>query len=132
MSFLSRLSSADSQNFVCSQSELLAKLFLTAVATAAARRSPRALISSVYPLPEFNIGDLVAEDWLDEFDKNATDFGEIRGLSYVPDNSSDYPPKTWVYYVYWTSTTCGCDSSYPCYDDIRPITGDHLRLVKQS
>jgi len=28
-----------------------------------------------YPLPKFKIGDLVADDWVDEFGREVTDFG---------------------------------------------------------
>jgi hypothetical protein len=119
------LSRSDSQNVACSRRELLGNF----AAIGAALSLPVSKLESTYPEPEFKIGDLVAEDWFDEFDKSATDFGEIRGLSYIPDNSSGYPANTWVYYVYWTRTTCGCDSSYPCYIDTEPVTGDRLRLV---
>jgi hypothetical protein len=129
MSFLGRLSSVNSQNFVCSQPELLGKLFVMAVATAAASRLRKGLVSKAYPLPDFKIGDLVAEDWLDEFDENATDFGEVRGICYLPQKDGSLPANTWVYLVNWTRSTCGCDSSYPCYDG-QPIAGDRLRLVQ--
>jgi hypothetical protein len=125
MSFFWGLSCSDSQNVACSRRELLGNF----AAIGAALLLPESKSESVYPESEFKIGNLVAEDWVDEFDKDATDFGEVRGLSYIPDNASGYPANTWVYYVYWTRTTCGCDSSYPCYDDTQPITGDRLRLI---
>jgi hypothetical protein len=117
--------STEPLNSACSRRELLGNF----VAISAALSLPDSQSKFPYPLPEFKIGDLVAEDWVDEFDENATDFGEVRGLSYLPENGGYYPANTWVYYVHWTRTTCGCDSSYPCYDDTQPITGDRLRLV---
>jgi hypothetical protein len=129
MSFLGRLSSVNSQNFVCSQSELLGKLFVMAVATAAASRSRKALIPKAYPLPKFNIGDLVADDWIDEFENEATDFGQVTGICYLPEEDFDCPANTWVYFIHWTATTCGSDSHYPCFDG-QPKQADKLRLVE--
>lgn len=84
-----------------------------------------------YPSPKFKIGDFVAEDWVDEFDNKSTDFGEIRGICYLPENYFNHPANTWVYFVYWTHTTCGGNSGYPCFAG-EPTRGDHLKLVKQS
>jgi hypothetical protein len=128
MSFFWGLSHSDSQDFACSRRELLGKVS----AIGAALVLPQFQPESPYPLPEFKIGDLVAEDWVDEFDETVTDFGEVRGMSYLPEETSGYPANTWVYYVYWTRTTCGADSSYPCYDDTQPVAGDCLRLVNHS
>src|SRR4028118_1547268 len=129
MSFLGRLSSVNSQSFVCSQSELLGKLFVMAVATAAASRSRKALIPGVYPLPKFNIGDWVAEDWIDEFDNEVTDFGQVTGICYLPEEYFDCPANTWVYFIHWIRASSGLDSCYPCFDG-QPKQADHLRLVQ--
>jgi hypothetical protein len=84
-----------------------------------------------YPSPKFKIGDLVADDWVDEFGEDATDFGEVRGICYLPEEYFDCPANTWVYFIYWTRTTCGLDTHYPCFNG-EPTKGDRLRLVKQS
>jgi hypothetical protein len=80
------------------------------------------------PLPEFKLGDLVADDWLDEFDGEATEFGEVVGMCYLPQKNSIFPPNTWVYFIHWTHSTCGADFAYPCYDG-EPTGGDRLRLI---
>jgi hypothetical protein len=89
------------------------------------------------PLPEFNIGDLVAQDWLDEFDKNATDFGEVIGLCYLPTgegilkNGKGFLDNSWTYYIYWTHSTCGPDVSFPCFDG-EPSAAEELRLIRHA
>ncbi len=86
------------------------------------------------PLPAFNIGDLVASDWVDEFDEDVTDFGEVVGLCFLPKCESFFRERnclsanSWAYYIYWTHSTCGCDISFPCFDG-EPIAVEELRLV---
>lgn len=80
------------------------------------------------PLPQFKIGDLVAEDWLDEDDENATDFGEVLGIRWLPEGHSSFAANTWVYYIYWTHSTTGSTYCYPCYDG-EATEADRLRLV---
>lgn len=121
--------STEPQNFACSRRALPGKLFAIAGAMLLPERRSEISVTPTEVQPEFKVGDLVAEDYADEFDKNATDFGEVRGMSYVPNSISGCSPNTWVYYVYWTRTTSGCDSSYPCYDDTQPVTRDRLRLI---
>jgi len=84
-----------------------------------------------YPLPKFKIGDLVADDWVDEFGQDVTDFGEVRGICYLPEDDFDCPANTWIYFVYWTRTTCNANFGYPCFSG-QPMAGDKLRLIKQS
>jgi hypothetical protein len=87
------------------------------------------------PLPEFNIGDLVATDWLDENDEDETDFGEVIGLCYIPNHGNYLRDRkgllvnTWAYYIYWTHSTCGSEISFPCFDG-EPIALEELRLVR--
>lgn len=89
------------------------------------------------PLPEFNIGDLIAQDWLTEFDENMTDFGEVIGLCYLPSgkgvigNCKGLLGNTWTYYIYWTHSTCDSDISYPCFDG-EPSAARELRLVRHA
>ncbi len=124
---MSRLSQSDSQNFACSRRELPGKLL--AIAGALLLPERRSKVTEVQP--QFKIGDLIAQDWLDENDVEATDFGEVLGARYLPEGHSCFPANSWVYYINWTSTTCGADFSYPCYDG-EPTRECDLRLVKQS
>lgn len=84
-----------------------------------------------YPLPEFAIGDLVAQDWIDEFDKEAVDCGRVLGLRYLPQGHSIFPSNSWLYYIYWTHTTCGLQHHYPCYDG-EPTRAEDLRLASHE
>jgi hypothetical protein len=96
-------------------------------------RSQPATPSSKLPKPEFAIGDLVAQDWIDEFDKDSVDFGEVLGLRYLPPSEGycSYPGNNWLYYIRWTRTTCGLDYLYPCYDG-EPTMASELRLVNHA
>jgi hypothetical protein len=124
---MSRLFQPDSQNFACSRRELPGKLL--AIAGALLLPERRSKVTEMQP--QFKIGDLIAQDWLDENDVEATDFGEVLGSRYLPEGHSCFPANSWVYYINWTSTTCGADFSYPCYDG-EPTRECDLRLVKQS
>lgn len=85
-------------------------------------------------LPEFNIGDLVALDWEGNEEEDApqfaTDFGEVVGLCHLPDDGYYYPRGTWVYYIYWTHSTCSA-CAYPCFEG-EPSAGNTLRLVSHG
>ena len=89
------------------------------------------------PLPKFNIGDLVASDWIDDEDEDATDFGEVVGLCYIPRHENFLRDRkgllenSWAYYIYWTRSTHGPDISFPCFDG-EPIAPDELRLVSHA
>lgn len=127
MTFTECLSSADLQTFAFPRRELLQKLFSVAVATAAVKRSPKLLVFKNCS-PKFNIGDLVAEDYLDEWDQIATDFGEVVGFCLLPKRHLNTSSGNWVYFIYWTHSTCGVESCYPCYDG-QPTNAEQLRLV---
>lgn len=124
MSCLAHLSSAGFQGLMTLPCDLWEKFWLLAPLFLRLQRHP-------YALPKFNIGDLVIEDWIDELGNEFTDFGEIRGLCYLPKDDFYYPANTWVYFVYWTRTTCDADSCYPCFSEV-PTKGDELKLIKQS
>lgn len=123
MPFSGRLSSAGFQTPVLSRRSVLGNFFATAVATAAAKRSPELSVPKNSPLPEpkFNIGDSVAYEWEPD-DEDApdfiTDFGEIMGMRWMPEpDGYSSGRNTWVYFVRWTrSTDDSLLSSYPCYD----------------
>jgi len=93
-----------------------------------------AFVANKRPLPKFNIGDLIALDWEGNEDpdapQSATDFGEVVGLCYLPEDYAYYPNNTWVYYIYWTHSTCS-ECSYPFFEG-EPATGDTLRLVSHG
>jgi hypothetical protein len=131
MSFLGRQSDTDVAKFKFSRRELPGKLFAIAGALLLPERRSEVLVAPTEVQPKFKIGDLIAQDWLDENDVEATDFGEVLGSRYLPEGHSCFPANSWVYYINWTSTTCGADFSYPCYDG-EPTRECDLRLVKQS
>ena len=114
--------------FTLPRRELLQKTASAALLCFAPRSQPAREFSTKYGTPQFRIGDLVAEDWLDEFDEQATDFGEILGVRWLPEGHSSFSANTWVYYIYWTHSTCGASFCYPCYDG-EPTEAERLRLV---
>jgi hypothetical protein len=128
MSFSERLSNADEQTSALSRRDLLGQISAIAVTATGAKLLPQIAIPAKYPLPKFSIGDLVAENWIDEFGKEQTDFGEILGMRWLPEGHSCFEANTWVYYIYWTHNTCGSEFCYPCYDG-EPTRGCDLRLA---
>jgi hypothetical protein len=80
--------------------------------------------------PKFKIGDLVAEDWLNENDEVDTEFGQVLGMAYFKKAQSCFEANSWVYYVNWTSSTSDADFVYPTYDQ-EPSRESDLRLLKQ-
>lgn len=128
MTFSERLSNADEQTSAFSRRDLLEKISAIAVAATGAKLLPQLPVPAKYPSPQFNIGDLIAYDWLNEDDGEETDFGEIIGVRWVPEPESCFEANIWVYYIYWTHGTGGPDISYPCYDG-EPTVADDLRLV---
>ena len=122
--------STEPQNFACSRRALPGKLFAIAGALLLPERRREIPVMQTEVQPKFKIGDLVAQDWVDEDDVAATDFGQVFGLCYFPEPQSCFPGKSWVYYINWTSsTTCGIDSiTFPCYDGEGTRESD-LRLV---
>jgi hypothetical protein len=136
MTFLGRLSGADSQTSALSRRELLGKSLAIGMLSLLPKPQPQPKCKSSYPSPEFKIGDLVSSDWKpdqedDDAPDSATDFGEILGLRLVLEpESGQVAANTWLYYVLWTHSTCGA-TCYPCYDG-EPTRGCDLKLVKQS
>ena len=133
---MSRLFQSDSQNFACSRRELPGKLFVIVGALLLPKSQvelPRSQVeSSTHPLPEFNVGDLVAQDWNPEDDdapESATDFGEILGMRWIPEPDGYCSiGNTWVYYIRWTHSTCpGCLTESYC--DGEPTYSSDLRLA---
>jgi hypothetical protein len=140
MSFFGFLFNAGSQNFGLSRRELLGKSLAIGAVSLLPVNSQQPTVNSQqstkssYSLPEFNIGDLVASDWEpdeedDDAPDSATDFGEILGMRWLPEAESCFAANTWVYYIWWTHSTCD-GTCYPCYDG-EPTRGCDLRLVKQ-
>jgi hypothetical protein len=136
MSFFWGLSHSDSQNFACSRRELLGKVSAIGAASLLPQSKVELLVPQKYPLPEFQIGDLVASDWIGDDDEDTpdsgTDFGEILGMRWVPQpDEFSLATNTWVYFVYWTHSTSGDYDWYPCYEG-EPSNACDLRLVKRS
>ncbi len=122
-----------SQHFTFSRRGLLQGLAAVGLPFLVPRVEP-ATSPGERPLPEFKIGDLIAQDWEGNEDEDApqsaTDFGEVVGLCYLPQDGSYYPRNTWVYYVYWTHSTCS-ECSYPFFDG-EMTAGNTLRLVNHA
>jgi hypothetical protein len=131
MSFLGRLSGADTQNLTFPRRELPAKLLALGLAVLLPERQPQALIAPTETQPKFKIGDLVAEDWLNEDGEVDTEFGQVLGMAYFMKAQSCFEADTWVYYVNWLSSTSDADFAYPTYDQ-EPSRESDLRLVEQS
>jgi len=96
---------------------------------------PKPQPTSLYPSPEFKMGDLVAYDWEPEDDdapEFATDFGEILGMRWVPEpDGYCMIGNAWVYFIRWTHSTCPDILSEPCYDG-EPTYSFDLRLVSHD
>ena len=131
MTFLDDRLDGRSQLFTFARRDFLQKAASAALPFLIPRSQPVDSFFGGRPLPQFKIGDLVAEDWLDEYDENATDFGEVLGVRWLPEGHSSFPANTWVYYVYWTHSTTGSTYCYPCYDG-EPTEADRLRLVSHD
>ncbi len=69
----------------------------------------------------FDIGDKVADHWIDEFEIDQIEYGQVMGVCWHPRK------KVWAYLVDWTHGTMP-SSAYPCFDGHLVIRGD-LRLV---
>jgi hypothetical protein len=125
---MSRFSTKEPLNFTCSRRELPGKLLAIAGALLLPERRSEVLAIPTKVQPKFKIGDLVAEDWLDEYDAVATDFGQVLGMAYFLQAQSCFEANSWVYYVNWTHSTSGPDFAYPTYDQ-EPSRESDLRLV---
>ena len=128
MSFSGRQSAADMANFKFSRRELPGKLFAIAGALLLPERRSEVLLAPMKVQPKFKIGDLVAEDWLDEDDEIATEFGQVLGMAYFQKAQSCFEANSWIYYVNWTSSTSDADFDYPTYDQ-EPSRESDLRLL---
>lgn len=128
MPFSNCLSSADLQTLTFPRRELPGKLLAIGVALLLPKPQPK----SSYPLPEFNMGDLVAYDWEpddDEAPEFVTDFGEVMGMRWVPEPDGHcLAANAWVYYINWTHSTCPGILPNPCYEG-EPTYSSNLRLV---
>jgi len=131
MPFLGRQSDTDVAKFKFSRRELPGKLFAIAGALLLPERRSEVLLAPTKVQPKFKIGDLVAEDWLDENDEVATDFGQVLGMAWFEKAQSCFKAESWVYYVNWTHSTCGADSCYPTYDQEASRESD-LRLISAA
>jgi hypothetical protein len=143
MSFSRRQSATDMANFKFSRRELPGKLFAIAGALLLPKPQPEALVTPaevqskpqpeilVTPTevqPKFKIGDLVAEDWVNDDDEVNTEFGQVLGMAYFKKTQSCFEANSWVYYVNWTSSTSEADFAYPTYDQ-EPSRESDLRLL---
>ncbi|MEG4964195.1 MULTISPECIES: hypothetical protein [unclassified Microcoleus] len=91
----------------------------------ALRRQPTTIkLPNKYPAPPFHIGDMVADEWIDEFETKHCEIGEVVGICWHPHK------KRWEYLINWIAGA-GSEMNYPCFD--RHLTshevGAKLRLV---
>lgn len=131
MTFLRSLSGTDLQTSTFPRRELPGKLLALFLALLLPERRSEVLAIPAKVQPKFKIGDLVAEDWVNEDDEVDTEFGQVLGMAYFMKSQLCFEADTWIYYVNWTHSTCGADFSYPTYDQ-EPSRESDLRLVKQS
>jgi hypothetical protein len=120
--------STEPLNFACSRRELPGKLFAIAGALLLPERRSEVLVTPTEVQPKFKIGDLVAEDWVNDDDQVETEFGQVLGMAYFKKAQSCFKANSWVYYVNWTSSTSDADFAYPTYDQ-EPSRESDLRLV---
>jgi hypothetical protein len=125
---LGRLSRADLQNVKFPRRELPGKLLAIGVALLLPERRSEVLAIPTETQPKFKIGDLVAEDWVNDNDELHTEFGQVLGMAYFKKAQSCFEANTWVYYVNWTSSTSDADFAYPTYDQEASKESD-LRLL---
>jgi len=133
MPISARFPGGRSQHFTFPRRELLQRLASAALLCLVPRPQPLSSHPAL-PKPKFAIGDLVALDWEGNEEEDApqfaTDFGKVVGLCHLPEDDYYHPRNTWVYYIYWTHSTCSA-CSYPCFEG-EPTAGDTLRLVKHG
>lgn len=72
----------------------------------------------------FRIGDEVAERWIDEFDNERIEYGEVCGIGWQPKE------RMWVCLINWTKGD-SADDFYPCFDE-RLVPARDLRLVSHG
>lgn len=93
------------------------------------RPQPVKSFSGNRPVPRFNIGDLIACDWVDEVGDDITELGEVVGLCYLYEGGRSYPDNNWVYYIRWTHSSVENDfPQFPCFE-WEPSTGDDWRCI---
>jgi hypothetical protein len=136
--------STEPLNFGCSRRELPGKLFAIAgvlllpnrrevpVTPTEVQAKPQSkmLATPTEVQPKFKIGDLVAEDWINDDDKVETEFGQVLGMAYFKKAQSCFEANSWVYYINWTSSTSDANFAYPTYNQ-EPSRESDLRLLKQ-
>jgi hypothetical protein len=110
MAFSGRLSSLRPQSLAFRRRELWGKLFSVMAAMAAVKRSHKVLVSKNYPLADFSIGDVVADKWVDEFEMEHCEVGEVLGICWHPVRCR------WEYLINWTAGA-GPEICYPCFDE---------------
>jgi hypothetical protein len=128
MTFLQSLSATDLQTLTFPRRELPGKLLALVLALLVPKLQPEVPTTPTEVQPKFKIGDLVAEDWVNDDDEVNTEFGQVLGVAYFQKAQSCFEANTWVYYVNWTHSTSDADFAYPTYDQ-EPSKECDLRLV---
>mgnify|MGYP003428973157 FL=1 len=112
-----------SQELTFSRRQFLQKASFFPLATAP-RRQPAIQLPEKYPAPPFQIGDTVADTWVDEFDNEQRELGEVVGICWHPKN------RRWEYLINWTAGASD-EMMYPCFDGqlTASIPGAELKLL---
>lgn len=113
-----------SQKLTFSRRQFLQITALCFPLATASRRQPTIQLPEKYPAPPFQIGDTVADTWIDEFDKEQREIGEIVGICWHPKN------RRWEYLINWTAGASD-EMMYPCFDRqlTASIPGAELKLL---
>lgn len=113
--------STEPLNFACSRRELPGKLLAIAGAFLLPERQSVNSALEKYPRAEFAIGDKIADHWIDEFNNETIEYGEICGVCWSPRE------QDWLYSIEWTHGEMP-GQYYPCFDE-RLTVSDGLRLL---
>lgn len=113
-----------SQKLTFSRRQFLQKTASCFPLATAPRRQPTIRLPEKYPAPPFGIGDVVADTWIDEFDREQREIGEIVGICWHPKN------HRWEYLIEWTAGSSD-EGIYPCFDRqlTASVPGAELRLA---
>ena len=107
-----------SQHFTFPRRELLQRLALAALLCLVPRPQ------SKYGSPQFAIGDKIDDHWINEFEIEQIEHGEVMGVCWHPRE------QVWAYLVEWTGGNVP-SFAYPCFDGYLVIGGD-LRLASHE
>lgn len=98
-------------HFTFPRRELLQRLASISLLHLVPRLQPK------YGHPKFAIGDKVADHWIDEFEIEQVEYGEVMGVCWHPRE------QVWGYLIDWTSGNMP-SFAYPCFDEHLTMRGN--------